>query len=48
MKLLCKTVEDRYQTAAGVRAIFGAAFRSGKQGASAISRWAIMTRRIAC
>ena len=41
MKLLAKTAEDRYQTAAAWSAIFGAAWRNGRpRGASTTSRWA--------
>ena len=49
MKLLCKTVEERYQTAAGVESDLRRCLRNGRhKGASTISHWAIMTRRIAC
>ena len=46
MKLLAKTAEERYQTAAGVEAICGAAWPNGKPtAASTRSRWANTTCR---
>ena len=49
MKLLAKTAEDRYQTAAGVARICAAAWRSGRpSAASATSRLAHTTRQTGC
>ena len=49
MKLLAKTAEDRYQTAAGSRPICGGAWRNGsRMAASSRSRWARKTRRTVC
>jgi serine/threonine protein kinase len=48
MKLLSKTVEERYQTAAGVESDLRRCLSEWEtEGASKISRWEITTLRIA-
>jgi hypothetical protein len=49
MKLLAKNAEERYQTAAGLKPIFGGAWRNGSRMAASIrSRWARTTCRTGC
>ena len=49
MKLLAKTAEERYQTAAGVERIFGAVLPNGScMGASTHLRLANTTHQTGC